>query len=46
MTFQKLSSINHVTNAEELIVLRKFPDYFTDFFLERKRVDWVLQDLN
>lgn len=39
MTFQKLSSINHVTNAEELIVLRKFPDYFTDFF--RKKEDWL-----
>lgn len=39
MTFQKLSSINHVTNAEELIVLRKFPDHFTDFL--RKKEGWL-----
>lgn len=39
MTFQKLSLINHVTNAEELIVLRKFPDHFTDFL--RKKEGWL-----
>lgn len=44
MTFQKLSSINHVTKPWRT---DSFKEILLIFLFEKERgVDWVLQDLN